>query len=134
MNSHEWSEVPPERYFYRRIIKDFIRDDLPLTHVRVKKMLRDLLKMGELGIYPMDIKLRYYKGGLLVDFSSAITELHFTFQISPEWQNALTRNTDLVEFEEMIEKAQVKTWVRAWAVNYKRKLRPRDPARKRYPK
>lgn len=132
--SYQESQVPPERYLYRAIVKELIRDDLPLTHMRVKKMMRDLLKMRELGVYPMDIKSRNYRGCLLVDFSSAITEPHSTFKISPEWQNELTRNTDLVEFDEMVEKVKVKTWIKAWTVDYKRKLRPRNPARKRYPR
>ncbi|KAL8836439.1 MAG: hypothetical protein Q9170_002927 [Blastenia crenularia] len=126
--SYRWNRVPPENSLYRAIVKDLIRDDLPLTHMRVKRMRRDLLKMRALGIYPMDIRLSNYRAALLIDFGTAITEPHYTFEISPEWQNVLTRNTDLIEFDEMVEKAAVKTWVKAWNKRYLEKLRPRGPS------
>ena len=122
---YKWNRVPLENQLYRAIVKELVREDVPLTHAKVKKMRRDLLKMRASGIYPMDLKLSNYKSSLLVDFSAAITEPHFLFDISPEWQNQLTRNTDLVEFDKMIEKANVKTWVKAWNEPYKKKLRSR---------
>ncbi|KAL9602847.1 MAG: hypothetical protein Q9219_001542 [cf. Caloplaca sp. 3 TL-2023] len=132
--SFGWYGVPPERQLYRAIVKDLIREDRPLTHKRIKKMLRDLLAMRKLGIYAMDLKSSNYRDAVLVDFSAAVTEPHHTFEISAEWQNKLTRDTDLIEFDEMVEKAKVKTWVKAWTNAYKEKLRPRDPARKKYPR
>lgn len=126
--------IPPYRRMFRAIVKDLIRDDVPLTHKIIKKMRHDLLQIREQGIYPLDIKRSNYRGGLLVDFSSARTEPHFFLESCAESQYESIMSTDLYKFDDMIEKAKVKTWVKANNEEYKRKLRPRDPNRKRYPK
>ena len=127
--------ISPEKEFYRAMIKSLVQDkDVTLTHKKVKKMRSDLITIREQGIYPIDIKSSNYVGGLLVDFGTAITEPHFTFDICTDWQNQLTRNTDLVEFDEMIEDAGVKTRVKAWNKEYVERLRLREKVRERYPK
>lgn len=82
----------------------------------------------------MDIKINNYKAGLLVDLSSAMTRPHFFLDMCPEPRYERIMNEDLCAFDDMIEEAKVKTWVKAYTEGYKAKLRPRDPARKRYPK
>ena len=41
---------------------------------------------------------------------------------------------DYILFDDIIEEANIKTWVKANLEKYKKKLRPRDPNRKKYPK
>ena len=51
-----------ERAPFRAIVKDLIRDDIPLTHRVVKKMKRDLLQIRKQGVYTCDIKARNVSG------------------------------------------------------------------------
>ncbi|KAL8906226.1 MAG: hypothetical protein Q9207_002148 [Kuettlingeria erythrocarpa] len=131
---HEYNELPPERHLFRAIIKDIMQDDVRWTHKTVKRMRQDLLRMRERGIYPMDIVSRNYKGGLLVDFSSAMTTPHFYLKMCPDRQYERVMNTDLYDFDEMIKEARVKTWVIAYNKEYLKKLRPRAPDRAKYSK
>lgn len=131
---NQYHQLPAQKQLYRAIVKDLIRDDVPLTHMRVKKMRHDLVQMRDHGVYPMDIKLSNYKGGLLVDLSSAMTRPHFFFGTCPRWQYERLMDEDLVAFDRMIKEAKVKTWVKAYTKDYTRKLRPRDPTRKKYSK
>ncbi|KAL8895057.1 MAG: hypothetical protein Q9207_008314 [Kuettlingeria erythrocarpa] len=126
-------ELPLHRQLFRAIVKDLIQVNVPLTCIRVKRMRRDLLRIREQGIYPMDIKASTYKSGML-DLGSAITEPNFFFGMCPWWQLERLMDEDLVAFDKMVEKAGVKTWVRAFTKRYLRRLRPRDAARKKYPK
>ncbi|KAL8770400.1 MAG: hypothetical protein Q9209_003826 [Squamulea sp. 1 TL-2023] len=131
---HSHQDLPPYRHVFRAIVKDFIPNDLPFTHKRVKQMLQHLMKMRERGIYPMDIKRSNYKGGLLVDLSAAMTRPHFFLDMCAESRYERLMNEDLCAFDDMIDEAKVKTWVRAYTEDYKKRLRPRNPARKLYPK
>ncbi|KAL8654686.1 MAG: hypothetical protein Q9210_001353 [Variospora velana] len=126
--------LPPYRCMFRAIVKDIIKDDVPLTHKRIKKMRRDLLQMREQGIYPLDIKRSNYRDGLLVDFSSAKTKPHFFLDMCAESRSERIVNEDLYAFDDMIKEANIKTWVKANLEEYKEKLRPRDLNRKKYPK
>lgn len=115
------------RAAFRAIVKDLVRDELPLTHRVVKKMKKDLLQIRKQGIYPSDIKKSNYKNGLLLDFSNAITEPNYLFHIKPDWQVERYKQADLLQFDKMIEDEKVKTWVRASPNrDYLRKLRPRS--------
>ena len=102
---------------FRAILKDFIADDPPFTHMLVKKMLRHLVSMREMKlhqVYPMDVAGRNYKKGLLLDFSIAITEGPFyLFNIRDADEVRLLKTQDLVDFDQMVEDDGVKTWVRA---------------------
>lgn len=58
-----------------------------------------------MGIYPMDVRARNYKGGRIFDFSAAITEPHFQFAINDPWRiEDDHKRVDLQMFDEMIEK------------------------------
>lgn len=115
---------PSERRPLRAIVKDLVREEKPLTHMMVKKMLRDLKKIRKLGVYPMDIRAPNYKAGILLDLSTAYTEPHFIFELRPSFDTAYRKARDLVRFDDMIAEAGVKTWVRALPnEEYTKKLR-----------
>ena len=114
------------RAAFRAIVKDLVGADIPLTHRVVKKMKKDLLQIRRQNIYPSDIKRKNYKHGLLLDFSTAITEPNYLFQIKPDWQVKRYKDADLLQFDQMIQDERVKTWVRTTQNrDYLRKLRPR---------
>ena len=113
----------------RAIVKELIRNDLPFTAKDVKKMLRHLKRLRQLGIYPMDVRARNYRAGLLVDFSAAMTEPHYLFEKRPEWYIATLQRDDLLLFDKMIEDAKLDTWVRA-TPNYEYLEKLRRPPRK----
>ena len=122
-----------QKAVFRAIVKDLVMEDIPLTHRVVKKMKKDLLTIREEGIYPIDIKASNYKKGLLVDFSTAMTEPHYLFEIKPDWHVRSFKNEDFFAFDQMIEDEKVRATVRA-APNqdYLRKLRRRDYITKKY--
>lgn len=94
----------------------------------VQKMKKDLVQIRKLGIYPSDIKRTNYKQGLLIDFSSAITEPHYLFDIRRDWQVEMYKKVDLIQFDTMIVDEKVKTWIRMSDIHskeYCKKLRPR---------
>lgn len=96
-------------------------------------MLKDLAKIRAQKVYPLDIMRRNYKGSLLVDFSNAITEPNYPFDIQPEWQVELYKNQDLIQFDTMIEEENVKTSLRALPnLETLKKLRPRGRLQEKY--
>ena len=97
----------------RAIAKQLIREDKPLSEKLAAKMLRDLKRMRRAGVYPMDIRKRNYKGGLLLDMSIAMVKPHYVFDIRPEWHVERLQNADLKGFQRMVDKAGGKTWKRA---------------------
>ena len=116
-----------ERQVLRAIVKDLVREDAPLTHKIVKKMLRDLKRMRAEGVYNMDIRARNYKDGMLVDLSIAITTPHYLFETKPSWRVRNYKWQDLLQFDEMIKEENIATWVRARPnKEYLAKLRPRN--------
>ena len=70
--------------------------------------------MRKIGIYPMDVRARNYKAGLLVDMSNAITTPHYLFKIRSPWQVSVLQLQDLAMFDEMIGDEEVVPPVRAW--------------------
>ncbi|KAL8919895.1 MAG: hypothetical protein Q9172_004743 [Xanthocarpia lactea] len=104
---------PSQMQPLKAIVKDLVLEDTTWSPKTAKKMLRDLRKIRQQGIYVMDIKPENYKGGLLVDFSIAITKPHFLFDIKPSWQMEGYMNEDLMDFDAMIRKRKVKTTIRA---------------------
>lgn len=111
--SKEYRRPPSRRQPFRAILKDFIADQSPLSHMTVKKVLQRLRKIRENKIYPIDIAARNYRAGLLLDFSIAMTEPYFLFEIRNENEVRLYRLTDLTNFDQMVEDENVKTWIRA---------------------
>ncbi|KAL8785398.1 MAG: hypothetical protein Q9195_008658 [Heterodermia aff. obscurata] len=121
------------RAVFRAIVKDLVKEDIPLTTRVLRRMKKDLKEIRKQGVYPTDVKARNYKGGLLVDFSTAMTEPHYLFEIMPDWRVKTYQNEDLFEFDAMVEDEEVKTTVRAMPnPHYLRKLRSRDYLQKKY--
>lgn len=77
----EYLKPASKRQPFRAIVRDLISEGVPFTSQSVKKILRDLKRMRKLGVYPRDVQARNCKGGLLVDFSVAMTEPHYLFVI-----------------------------------------------------
>ena len=123
-----YDDAIKNRAYFRAIVKDLIRDDVRLTHRVVKKMKKDLVQIRKLGIYPSDIKRTNYKKGLLIDFSSAITEPNYYFDMMGDSRTKKLKKVDLIQFDEMIKKEKIKTWIRGTDTKneeYRQKLRPR---------
>ncbi|KAL8745420.1 MAG: hypothetical protein Q9190_002446 [Brigantiaea leucoxantha] len=119
-----------ERQVLRAIVKDLVREDVPLTHKVVKKMFSDLKRMRAEGVYNMDVRARNYKGGMLLDLSIAITTPHYLFEINAHWRVTNYKLQDLLQFDQMIKDEKIATWVRARPNKaYLAKLRPRPTDR-----
>ncbi len=95
----EYARPASRRQPFRAVVKDLIREPVQLTPRVIKKMLKDLKTMRELGVFPMDVCARNYEGGLLVDMSIAITTPHFLFKIRPRWQVRVIQREDLLMFD-----------------------------------
>ena len=102
-----------ERAMFRAILKDLIQDDTPLTLRAARKMKQHLLQIREKGIYPYDIKATNCKGGLLVDFSNAMTEPHYLLETKPDKYVEMLKKEDLFQFDDMFKDTQIGTRVRA---------------------
>lgn len=122
----DYAKPSSQREPFHAIVKDLVTEETQWTEKVVKKILRDLHRIRKLGVYPMDVRARNYKGGLLLDFSVAMTEPHYLFEIKPEHQVTLMKRDDLYNFQEMVEEKGVVTWERAFRNGeYCKKLRPR---------
>lgn len=122
----EYSRPISKREPFRAIVKDLVTEDVSFTPKIAKKMLRDLKRIRKFGVYPMDVRARNYKGGLLVDFSIAMTEPHYLFLIKPLHQVISYKRDDLLSFDGMMEDEGVASWQRALPnPEYCAKLRPR---------
>ena len=123
----EYAKPARQRQPFRAIVKDLVTEDVPMTAKVAKKMLADLRKIRKHKVYNMDICARNYKGGLLIDFSVAITEPHYLLVIKPPWRQRMYKEDDLYAFDNMLVEAGLEFFDRA-TVNdeYKAKLRPRD--------
>lgn len=109
----EYDKPVKKRAVFRAIVKDMVRGDRPLTHRIFKRMLKDLHKIRRQGVYPSDIKKRNYLQGLLVDFSNAITEPNYLFDLHSAYQIETYKFADLYQFDDMIEQENSKTWLKA---------------------
>ena len=120
----EYAKPIARRQPFRAIVKELISENAPFTSSSAKKTLKDLHRIRRLGIYPMDIVGRNYRGGILVDMSIAMTNPHFLFEIRPRWQVRLYRREDLINWQSMMEEEGITTWDRAVPnPKYCRKLR-----------
>ncbi|KAL8830877.1 MAG: hypothetical protein Q9170_005535 [Blastenia crenularia] len=108
----------------KAIVKDLITDDTAWSPKVARKILKDLKEMRREGVYAMDVKPNNYKGGLLVDFSIALTEPHFLFDIKPPFQVRAFQNEDLIAFDAMVQDKKIRTPLRAFQdMDTMRKLR-----------
>lgn len=108
------SKLPvSKRQPFRAIVKDLIEDDRPLNEKQLIKMRKDLLKMHKLGVYPQDARDRNYGGGLLLDFSIAITKPHWIFKTKRSWWINMMIKDDMNMLQAVMLESGVKTWQRA---------------------
>ena len=91
----------------RAIVKDLIFSESDFTEKDIHRMLKHLKQLRKLGVYPMDLASRNYRGGLLVDFSAAITEPHYLFATRPRIAYKY-KQEDLILFDMMIKEAGIK--------------------------
>lgn len=99
----------------RGIVKEFgpIADTLRAKDMR--KLLRDVVKLQQLGIINLDVSDRQIIGGKFCDFSVALTTPHFITtpelnpHLTPEWISAMEYETfkfsinDYWDFDEMVK-------------------------------
>ena len=98
---------------FRSLVKDLIENDPPMTSNLLKLMREELLRLRSIGVYPMDIYLRNYKGGYLVDFSSAWTMLYFLTRVLPQSQLDLLLSDDIDNFNILSKKTGIQPVIRA---------------------
>lgn len=101
-----------KRQPFRAIVKDLIKDDRQLNEKKLIKMRKDLLKMHKMGLYPQDVRERNYGGGLLLDFSIAITKPHWVFETKRPWWIRAMKNDDKIMLQEIMLDSGVETWER----------------------
>lgn len=99
----------------RALVKEFIPSEEPLDLKKrsVRRMVSDLRKLHGIGVHPRDVRARNYRGGLLVDFGSALTEPSCVLNVLPEWQVKAEKEGDLEAFDKMIKELGIRTSVRA---------------------
>lgn len=102
-----------KRQPFRAIVKDLIEDNRPLNKKKLIEMRKDLLKMQKLGVYPQDVHERNYGGGLLLDFSIAITKPRWVFETKRPWWIRTMKTDDMNMLQVIMLESGVKTWQRA---------------------
>ncbi|KAI9765983.1 MAG: hypothetical protein M1840_006990 [Geoglossum simile] len=65
---------------FRGIVKELVSGD-PFVSGMAEKMGADLLKLSNIGVYPIDIKEDNYRGGRLTDFSASWTRPHVMLSV-----------------------------------------------------
>lgn len=98
----------------RVIVKELGQQDEKLRNSNARKLLRDVVKLQQLGIIYVDVGHRQIISGKLADFSTAITSPHFlttpelNSRLTPEWIAAMEFETfqfsinDYWAFDEMV--------------------------------
>jgi len=98
----------------RGIVKEFGPTEEDLQTRGARRILKDIIRLQQLGIIHIDVGHRQLVGGKLCDFSTAITVPHFITTpelnpcLEPEWIPALEFETfqfsinDYWEFDEMV--------------------------------
>ena len=97
----------------RAIVKDLAQDHSTLNESILRKMWKDLCKIRKLGVHPQDVRLRNYGGGLLLDFSIAITKPHWFFELKEPWEIRSMAKHEMQRFQVLINDSGVKTDLRA---------------------
>ena len=103
--------IPP----IRGILKEFGQSDEPLRTKNARTILRDIIRIQQLGIFGLDLAHRQLINGKISDLSTALTVPHFFAtpelnpHITPEWKSAMEFQTfrfamnDYWAFDNMIE-------------------------------
>ncbi|KAL8687615.1 MAG: hypothetical protein Q9218_006261 [Villophora microphyllina] len=99
----EYKRPTSERQALKAIVKDLVLEKTVWDKRMARKALGHLKKIRAEKIYVRDIKEDNYVGGLLVDFSVALTEPHFIFDIKPAHWVDIEKTRDLEAFDVMIE-------------------------------
>ncbi|KAJ9493583.1 hypothetical protein H2202_010931 [Exophiala xenobiotica] len=101
----ELSSPPAMRQPFRALVKDLVETEPEITEKLIASILRELKALNSLRIYVMDVRWSNYKGGHLVDFSSAWTEPHFEFRkdVNSEEDIRISRHIDLAAFNKMVK-------------------------------
>ncbi|KAI1073595.1 kinetochore Sim4 complex subunit FTA2-domain-containing protein [Whalleya microplaca] len=99
----------------RGVVKDFgLEDEENLRTTLVRKILRDVIKLQQLGIIRLDVAARQIIDGKISDFSTALTVPHFLTtpelnpRLTPQMVSAIELETfklsisDYLAFDEMI--------------------------------
>ncbi|KEZ41065.1 hypothetical protein SAPIO_CDS7118 [Scedosporium apiospermum] len=98
----------------RGIVKEFGPTEEDLRTREVRRMLKDVIRLQQLGIIYIDVGHRQLVGGKFCDFSTAITVPHYITtpelnpRLGPEWIPALEFETfqfsinDYWQFDEMV--------------------------------
>ncbi|KAF2175811.1 hypothetical protein K469DRAFT_763366 [Zopfia rhizophila CBS 207.26] len=96
---------PVKRQPLRALVKDLVETGLEITEKLIVSIRRELKALNSLRIYVMDVRWSNYKGGHLVDFSSAWTEPHFEFRkdVNSEKDIKINRQIDLAAFDKMVK-------------------------------
>ncbi|KAF2230486.1 hypothetical protein EV356DRAFT_339455 [Viridothelium virens] len=68
---HEYDLRPEDRSPFRALVKTLVTRNDPLSQVRLRKMRDDVDELRRIGVFPMDVSLRNFVGGRLVDFGSS---------------------------------------------------------------
>ncbi len=123
--SHKDASVPvSKRQPFCAILKDLIPDTVPLSNKLLNKMQRDLVRMRRLGVFLRDIRLRNYRGGLLVDMSIAITVLHYLFEVGSVRNTVYLLREDMLRFQVIRDESGIQSWDRTTRnIVYCKKLR-----------
>ena len=125
--SREYEKAAHRRTPFRATIKDLVTQDVPFTAEVAKRSLKDLKRIRRVKVYNMDIALRNYKGGLLIDFSRAMTSPHYLFVTKPPFRIVRFKHDDLASWQTMIRDEGIPTWERATRNSeYCKKLRSSD--------
>ena len=113
--SDEYERPDSQRYPFRAIVKELVRDETVFTKKMIRGMRADLLRLRDMLVFVRDVRKENYRGGKLVDFSVSWTAPHL--MLSPEIQSQEFQEMDLIselfEFDAMVKDEGISTRVKA---------------------
>ncbi|KAM0548515.1 hypothetical protein ACHAPJ_009838 [Fusarium lateritium] len=90
----------------RGIVKEFEQADQDLQNRGAKKIIKDIIRIQQLGIVNMDVAHRQIINGKLSDFSTAVTIPHFITnpemnpRLTPEWISSMEMETFILSYKD----------------------------------
>lgn len=114
------------------IVKEYIATDEPtnLKRKSIRRMRDDLWKLQQIGVYPIRVEQRYYRGGLLADLGYSWTLPCALREVIPNWVSRAKMDLGPELFDRMIAEPGFRTSVRAVIPKRTIKTRSMDEARK----